>query len=108
MTNRIKILQQFLEEDPNDAFSKYALALEYDKSGENQKAVLLMISLLESEPEYLPAYYQLGKFFERTQKNEEALIIYKKGFELARKKGNMHTANELRGAIDSMEDISET
>ncbi len=107
MTNRIKILQQFLEEDPHDSFSKYALALEYGKNGDNQKAVLLMISLLESEPEYLPTYYQLGKLFEQTQKSAEALIIYQKGIELAKKKGNMHTANELRGAIDAMENNSD-
>ena len=104
MINRISILQQFLEEDPDDVFSKYALALEYLKAGEIQNALTLMTSLLEKNPEYLPAYYQLGKLFERVQNNDEALAIYQKGILLAKEKGNFHTANELRGAIDLMEE----
>jgi tetratricopeptide (TPR) repeat protein len=104
MTNRISILQQFLSEDPNDVFSKYALALEFIKSGEIQKALALMKNLLESHPEYLPVYYQLGKLFELLQRKGEALEIYQKGIVLAKEKGNLHTANELQGAIVALDD----
>ena len=37
--NRIEILKGFLEENPKDSFSRYALALEYVKLGQNDDAV---------------------------------------------------------------------
>ena len=36
--NRIEILKGFLEQDPKDSFSRYALALEYIKSGQTEDA----------------------------------------------------------------------
>ena len=37
--SRIDILKGFLEENPNDSFSRYAIALEYVKLGKNDDAV---------------------------------------------------------------------
>ena len=37
--NRIEILKGFLEENPKDSFSRYALALEYVKLGQHDDAV---------------------------------------------------------------------
>ena len=36
--NRIEILTGFLKQDPNDSFSRYALALEYVKAGQHDDA----------------------------------------------------------------------
>lgn len=107
MTERINILRQFLKDDPNDVFSMYALALEYVKAVELKKALALMTSLLENHPDYLPAYYQLGKLLEQVNNKEEALVTYQKGILLAKEKGNLHTASELRGAIDLLEEDDE-
>ena len=36
--NRVEILKGFLEQDPKDSFSRYALALEYVKAGQTDDA----------------------------------------------------------------------
>lgn len=94
--NRIQQLLQMLEEDPSDQFLQYALALEYHKLGEGKKAIDMLKRLSD---DYLPKYYQLGKLFEEHLQLEEALEIYRKGENLARKVGDLKTANELAEAI---------
>ena len=98
--NRINLLQGFLEEDPGDTFSKYALALEYGKEGNINKAIALLTELKQENNSYLPTYYQLGQFFEKQGDKRSALETYKAGLEVALKAGNNHTAGELKGAID--------
>ena len=98
--NRINLLQGFLEEDPGDPFSKYALALEYGKEGNINKAITLLLELQQENNSYLPVYYQLGQLLEKKGDKNSALETYQKGVEVAKKAGNNHTASELRGAIE--------
>lgn len=104
MNAHIKALLSFLEEDPSDAFSRYALALEYLKANDVDKALEHLQQLLDSRPDYLASYYQLGKILELKGKKNQAGAIYEKGKEVARKQGNMHTLNELNAALDSLID----
>ena len=98
--NRINLLQSFLNEDPGDAFSKYALALEFGKEGNIIKAISLLTELQTENISYLPTYYQLGQFLEKANEKNTALQTYYKGVEVALIADNNHTAAELRTAIE--------
>jgi tetratricopeptide (TPR) repeat protein len=102
--SRIDQLKQFLQDEPNDEFSRYALALEYMNAGNDTEAMHHFKMLAENHPDYLATYYQMGKVLERQGKNSEAVLIYEKGKDVAIKLGNRHTLNELNSALDSMED----
>jgi len=97
----------FYEEDPNDPFNIYALALEYQKS-DGAKAELYFDILLDQHPEYLATYYSAGAFFSALEKNEKAEIIYQKGIDLALNIKNTKTHQELlrayRSFLDELED----
>ena len=97
----------FYEEDPNDPFNIYALALEYQKS-DGGKAELYFDILLDQHPEYLATYYSAGAFFSALEKNEKAEIIYQKGIDLALNIKNTKTHQELlrayRSFLDELED----
>ena len=54
--------------------------------------------LLENCSDYLPTYYQAGKFFE-TINEQKAIEIYKKGIKLATEQKNNHTKGELQTAL---------
>jgi tetratricopeptide (TPR) repeat protein len=101
MNVHIEALLDFLKEDPADAFSRYALALEYMKAGDSDKGRDQLQQLLEAQPEYLAAYYQLGKILEEKGEVKEAIEIFEKGKTVALKQGNMHTFKELNAAIDA-------
>ena len=55
--NRLLQLQKFYEEDPNDPFNLYGLALEISKNDREQGYTLFQ-QLISGFPDYVPAYYQ--------------------------------------------------
>jgi tetratricopeptide (TPR) repeat protein len=102
--SRIEMLKQYIAEDPADLFSLYALALEYAKAGNNSEAVKILEGVLKKDTYYLAAYYQLGKLHEQSGSVQLAKKVYEKGIDIAQKQHNTKTLNELRSALDSLED----
>jgi tetratricopeptide (TPR) repeat protein len=104
---RIAKLNEFLKESPDDSFLEHALALEYIKSGNDEKAGKLFYKILEREPGYVGSYYHLGKLLERKNDVCEALKVYKKGMEIALSKDDRHSYNELFAAYEELKDETE-
>lgn len=100
--NRIEKLMEFMKEKPGDSFVKHALALEYIKLGNDVEAGKLFITLLENDPGYIGSYYHLARLLERNDKPGEAILIYEKGMDQAKKAGDMHAYNELRSAYEEL------
>ncbi|MBP6335761.1 MAG: hypothetical protein KA444_09845 [Bacteroidia bacterium] len=101
---RIEVLKKYLNEDPQDSFIRYALALELFNINELQESENLFRSLLYDDPEYLAAYYQYGKLLEIIQNFKSASEIYTKGILVAKKHNNQQTLNELKAALESIAD----
>lgn len=99
---RIEKLKEFLQVNPEDSFLKHALALEYIKLGNDEEARQLFEEILNREPGYVGSYYHLAKLLERNEKTDEAIKIYEKGMEEAKKAGNDHAYGELRGAYEEL------
>ena len=97
--SRIEHIQEMLKDDPNDSFLNYGLALEYAKINDVNKAIELIIKLLEQDGNYLGAYYRLGKFYEQTEQKNAAVEIYKSGIVIAQLQNNMKTFRELNEAL---------
>jgi len=102
--NRIEKLLEYMETADKDSFLQHALALEYIKIGEDEKARALFNELLLREPTYVGSYYHLGKLLERVGDFEKAIRIYKRGMEEAKKAGDNHAHNELQGALEEIEE----
>lgn len=102
--DRLTQLEELLKEDPHDSFLQYGIALEYAKNGNVKEAISRIEKLISAKPDYLGAYYQLGQYYEAEGNSEEAIDIYKKGILLAQKLQNQKTMNELRGALQQLED----
>jgi len=101
---RIELLKSFLEEDPNDNFSLYALSLEYVKLNNVNDAIATLEQLQKLNPDYLAAYYQLGKLFELQKNFDKASLVFNRGLEIARKQKDLKTYNELQSALDMLEE----
>jgi tetratricopeptide (TPR) repeat protein len=100
--DRIEKLKDFLRANPNDSFVQHALALEYIKQGDDEQAKGLFETLLEREPGYVGSYYHLAKLLERNDRIGDAIRVYKKGMEEAKKAGEDHAFGELRGAYEEL------
>ncbi len=98
-TTRLELIAEMLEKNPNDTFLNYAAALEYRKDNDRPKAIRTFKRIIDNDPDYLPTYYQLGKLLEEIGKNKEAIIIYRKGHELAMKIKDIKAMGELSEAL---------
>lgn len=102
--DRIEKLKEFLAANPNDNFLQHALALEYIKAGEEGEARRLFERILARDEDYVGSYYHLGKLLERTGLANEAVPVYQKGMQIARRLGDNHSYNELQAACDDLID----
>ena len=100
--DRISKLKDFLKANPRDSFVQHAMALEYIKLGDDEQAMVLFEEILNREPGYIGSYYHLGKLLERNNKTEDAIKVYEKGMEEAKKTGDHHAFGELKGAYEEL------
>jgi len=96
---RLKLIREMLETNPDDSFLKYAAALEYEKDGNRKAAIDTIQELLERDASYLGAYYKLGKLLEEEGKEKEAIKIYRQGLEISKKTADLKTEGELTEAL---------
>ena len=101
-SERIKMLEQFVAEDPIDPFNRYALGLELAKS-DKQKAKDIFDQLILANPDYVPAYYQTALLYIELSLNEEVTSIIENGIAQAKTQNNLKAVSELRGLLDEME-----
>lgn len=95
---RIKQLKAFLADDPDDAFTRFALAQEYQAAGDTEQALQRYESLVEEHPEYVGTYYHLGKLYETFGRTEKALATYEQGITVAEEQNEFHARSELQDA----------
>lgn len=100
--DRIERLNQFLQTSPEDSFVQHALALEYVKLGDDEKAKALFQSLLHRDENYIGSYYHLAKLLERTGDEKGAIAVYEKGMKQAKEVGDNHAYSELRSAYEDL------
>ena len=100
--DRIEKLNEFLKSNPADSFVQHALALEYIKLGDDEKARKLFEGILQREPGYVGSYYHLAKLLERNEDMVEAIRIYEKGMEEAKRAGDNHSYSELKSAYEEL------
>jgi tetratricopeptide (TPR) repeat protein len=96
---RLQQLLAFLEEDPDDAFTIYAVATEYLKT-DIDKAREYYELLLRKKPAYVPTYYHAAHLYLDLGMDEEAVATFEKGITVAQQQGDQLALRELRNAYD--------
>jgi tetratricopeptide (TPR) repeat protein len=98
--NRLQKLLEFLKNEPNDEFLQYALATEYLRLNETDKALYYYEKLVAEHPGYSGTYYHLGKLYETLNRKDEALTTYQQGMQVTREKRDNHAYSELQSAYN--------
>ena len=101
-SSRIDSLKKFLEAEPGDTFAHYAIGLEYASLQELQPAIEKFEEVITLDPNYVPAYHQLGLLFAKVNRKIDALKILEKGIEIAALCGDTHAKAEMAEAIDEL------
>jgi tetratricopeptide (TPR) repeat protein len=101
---RLEALLKFLEEDPTDSFTRYAIALEYASAQNVPEAIIKMQELLVVDQGYVPAYHQLGSYLGQLGRTNEAIDILEQGIQRAAHAGDRHAQGEMQELIDELEE----
>ena len=102
--NRLERLLEFFKNEPNDPFLKYALATEYLRLNNTEKALWFYLDLVDKHTDYIGTYYHLGKLYEQLRQPNDALKVYEQGIDIAKKIKDQHALNELMGVYNSLQD----
>ncbi|HNP96077.1 MAG TPA: tetratricopeptide repeat protein [Cyclobacteriaceae bacterium] len=99
---RIKLLEEYIKDDPGEPFNHYALALEFMQEDQD-KAVTILLKLIKEHPDYIPSYYHAANLLLEQNRLEEAKIVAERGIQICRKKNEHKAANELKSLYDEMD-----
>jgi tetratricopeptide (TPR) repeat protein len=102
--DRLHLLLQMAAESPNEAFTQFALAKEYEKLQDWPNALSQYEHLRELDPNYVGLYYHLGKMYERLNRIPDAIATYRQGMEVAKIANDRHAWSELSAAKLDIDD----
>ncbi len=100
---RLATLKQVLVANPNDAFARYALGLEYANSGDTNAALAEFQQLLAAHPDYTNGYFMAAQTLVRADRGVEARTMLQQGIESARRTRNQHALAEMQGMLQELE-----
>jgi hypothetical protein len=96
---RRQMLEDFVAKKPDDAFSRYGLAMECMNSGDPSAADVHFRALIERHADYIPAYLMYGQFLAGESRSGEAKQILSNGIAAAARKGDDHARSEMESFL---------
>ena len=99
---RRQMLEEFVAKKPEDAFSRYGLAMECMNSGDPAAADAHFRALLERNADYIPAYLMYAQFLARESRSDEARRILSSGIAAAAQKGDAHARSEMESLLSEL------
>ena len=99
---RIEQLKEILEQDPNNALTRYALGMEYSVAGETEAAVQTFGELIKVNADYANAYFMGAQALQGAGRTDEAKQWLTNGIAAARRKNNKHAEGEMQAMLDEL------
>ena len=100
---RRQMLEEFVAKKPEDAFSRYGLAMECMNSGDTTAADEQFRELLNRHADYVPAYLMYAQLLSRATRIEDARKILVDGINQASQKGDQHARSEMESLLAEMQ-----
>lgn len=95
-------LEEMLRADPADIFLHYALALEDLSEGNPAAARQRLEGVLQRDPKYVAAYFQLGQVLAEAGESDQARSVLERGIIAARETGDAHAESEMSGFLATL------
>ncbi|MCA9544536.1 MAG: tetratricopeptide repeat protein [Myxococcales bacterium] len=101
--DRAAALRAMLDEDPEDAFALYGLAMEHKAGDDLEAAEALLRRVLAVQPTHLYGHYQLAEVLLADLRPDEAAEVLDAGIEHARGARDGKALSELQALRDECE-----
>ena|SRR5579859_6716077 len=100
--DRVATFRNFIARSPTDPFPRYGLAMELKGRGELTEAWTVFEELLDKFPDYVPTYLMAGGTLSAMGRRDDAASTYRRGIEVASKRGDQHARRELESALNEI------
>jgi predicted Zn-dependent protease len=100
--DRVAMLNEILEQSPDDAFARYGLALEYSNSGQTDEALDQFTKLLSKHPDYTAGYFMAAQTLAKAERVDEAKKMLGDGIASAKRTGNTHALSEMEAMLETL------
>ena len=101
--DRLTMLTQIVEQNPNDAFARYGLAMEFSNRGDLERALGEFSKLVELHPDYSAGYHMAAQALAKAARHEEAQDYLRRGIAAAERTRNMHARAEMQQMLEDLE-----
>jgi predicted Zn-dependent protease len=98
--DKVAAFTEILAQNPQDAFARYGLAMEYIQREQIQLALDQFDELLKRHPDYTPGYQMAAQTLLSAGRREEAIHRLVAGIECARRAGNRQATAEMQGMLE--------
>ena len=100
--DRIAMLNEILGQNPDDAFARYGLALEYSKMGQTEQSLTEFEKLLTRHSDYTAGYFMAAQTLAAAGRGNQAKEMLSKGIASAKKTGNAHAQSEMQAMLEEL------
>jgi predicted Zn-dependent protease len=100
--DRVAMMQEVLEQNPEDAFARYGLALEYSNAGDTESALAQFATLLAKHPDYTAGYFMSAQTLAKSGRADEAKLMLEQGIASAKRTGNDHALSEMQAMLEGL------
>ena len=97
--DRIATFKSFITRSPQDPFPRYGLAMEHKGCGQLEEAWTVFEELMAKFPDYVPTYLMAGGTAVALGRKDQAISVFRKGIEVATRRGDQHARRELEQAL---------
>jgi predicted Zn-dependent protease len=101
--DKIAMLKKILSQNPQDAFARYGLAMEYAGQSDFVTAMAEFDTLLRDHSDYTAGYFMAAQTLVKAGREEDAKIRLHEGIACAQRTGNQHAEGEMQQLLDQLE-----
>lgn len=105
--DRLEQLLRYHDDDPEDGFVRFAVAMEYLKLGRDGEALSWFEKLAGDQPDYVGTWFHLGRLYQRLGRREDAVRTFEEGIAHATRLRDGHARSELQAALMEAQGIGE-
>jgi tetratricopeptide (TPR) repeat protein len=103
--DKIAMLSEILQQNPQDAFARYGLAMAYAAEGKTDEALREFATTTEYNPDYVPAYQMAAQTLVKAGRFDEARATLQAGLVACERTGNSHAASEMSVLRDEIAEL---
>jgi predicted Zn-dependent protease len=103
--DKVAAFTEILAQDPDNAFARYGLAIEYTQRGETALAMEQFDTLQKLHPDYTAGYQMAAQTLIASGDTRQATARLHAGIESARRTGNQHALAEMTGMLEELANL---